>query len=280
MNIVFFGTPSVCIPFLDALREAGMTPSLIVTAPDKPAGRGNTLTPPTVKIWAQEHHVDFVQPEKVDATLIQDARFKMQDTVFVVVAYGYILPKEIIEFPQYKTLNVHFSLLPRWRGASPVESAILAGDTETGCAIQIMRSKLDTGPVITLTKTTISESETTPELRTRLCTMGAQLLVDTLPQYLEGTTTPIEQDDTDATYAPKMKKEDGDITHDTDITRWRKYKAYAQWPQTHLFATCKEKTLRLKITKAHVEHERFIIDRVIPEGKKEMPYTDFLRGCA
>lgn len=278
MNIVFFGTPDVCVPFLNTLVQAGMTPSLVVTAPDKPTGRGNVLTAPPVKQWAQKNTVACVQPEKIHDSFVQEYKVPTKDTIFIVVAYGYILPEIVINAPQHKTINVHFSLLPRWRGASPIESALLAGDTETGCAIQIMQPKLDTGPVIALLKTAITSTETAPQLRARLSEIGATLLVQTLTQYNDALQNAVPQDDTKATYAHKMQKTDGDITYDNDLTRWRKYRAYAHWPQTYFFVSKNGKDLRIKVVSARFENNQFIIDRVIPEGKKEMAYADFLRG--
>ncbi|MBM3272602.1 methionyl-tRNA formyltransferase [Candidatus Kaiserbacteria bacterium] len=278
MRYAFFGTPGVACTFLDALTQAGMPPALIVTAPDKPAGRGMELKCPPVAQWASKHGIPLLQPEKLDTAFIEHMRAQGPWDVFIVIAYGAIFPQELIDLPAYKTLNVHFSLLPRWRGASPVESPILAGDGETGCAIQVMRAKLDTGPVVALEKTPIGEDETAPALRARLGEIGSRLLVETLPRYTAGELTPAEQDDAHMTYAKKMKKEDGDITHDDDITRWRKYRAYAEWPGTCLFTERGGKTVRLKIAAARFEDDRFVIDRVIPEGKKEMSYADFLRS--
>lgn len=279
-RIAFFGTPEVALPFLDALAQAGMPPALVVTAPDKPAGRGLSLTPPPVAQWAAEHSAPLMQPERIDDAFMTDIAGQGPWDVFIVVAYGVILPQSLIELPACKTLNVHFSLLPRWRGASPVESAILAGDTETGCAIQIMQPKLDTGPIIALEKTPIGPDETAPELRARLATLSARLLVDSLPSYIAGTLAGTPQDDARMTYAKKMKKEDGDITHDDDAAKWRKFRAYFQWPGTYFFARRADRQLRVKVAAAHDENGRFVIDRVVPEGKKEMPYADFLRSLA
>lgn len=276
-RIAFFGTPDVAVTFLDALQEAGMPPALVVSAPDRPAGRGLTLTAPPVAQWAQAHGIPLVQPETLDDAFIESLRTETWD-VFVVVAYGHILPHTLIDLPVHKTLNVHFSLLPRWRGASPVESAILAGDAETGCAIQIMRAKLDTGPLIAIETTPIGANETAPHLRARLGDIGARLLVETLPRYLAGELAATEQDDAQMTYARKMKKEDGDITNDDDRTKWRKYRAYDGWPGTFFFTERAGARMRIKVGAAHDEGGRFVIDRIIPEGKKEMPYADFLRA--
>jgi len=275
---VFFGTPEVARTFLDALQGAGMPPALIVSAPEKPAGRGLMLTPPPVAQWAHEHGTELLQPGKVDQDFMDSLQARGPWDVFIVVAYGMLLPQALIDMPKHGTLNVHFSLLPRWRGASPVESAILAGDTETGAAIQIMRLKLDTGPVIALEETPIYSEETAPQLRARLGIIGANLLAQKLPQYLAGGLPLYEQDESFATYARKIKKEDGDITHDDDVVRWRKYRAYAQWPGIYLFAEKKSSLVRVKVMRARYENDTFVIERVVPEGKKEMDYEVFLRS--
>lgn len=275
---VFFGTPEVATTFLDALEQAHMLPALIVSAPDKPAGRGLTLTASPVSQWARTHNIELVQPEKIDEYFLQTLRARGTWDVFVVVAYGMLLPQDVIELPTHGTLNVHFSLLPRWRGASPVEAAILAGDETTGAAIQVMRLKLDTGPVIALDTTSLLPQETAPELRGRLGEIGARLLVQTLPRYLAGELGAKEQDEALATYARKIKKEDGDITNDDDLTRWRKYRAYAQWPGTYVFVQTKDALVRVKVVRARYENNTFVIERVVPEGKKETDYESFLRS--
>ena len=264
---------------MDALHNAGYVPELVVTAPDRPAGRGHQLQQPPAKVWAEQRSIPVAQPEKIDDTFIAMHRdtFEKCD-VFLVVAYGVILPKSFIELPKHKTLNVHFSLLPRWRGASPVESAILAGDTETGCAIQVMRPKLDTGPVVALETTAIGENETAPELRERLGDIGASLLVRTLPEYTAGTLETHEQDEILATYARKMTKEDGDITNDDDLIRWRKFRAYYDWPGTYFFTKRNNKSIRVKVASARFANNTFVIDEVVPEGRKRMKYEDFTRA--
>lgn len=274
----FFGTPAVAVTFLDALLKAGMPPALVISNPDRPAGRGLELIASPVAQWARAHTIPLVQPEKIDESFFRDIQSQGPWDVFLVVAYGVILPQALIEMPRRGTLNVHFSLLPRWRGASPVESAILAGDEETGAVIQRMRMKLDTGPVIALEKARIEENETAPELRTRLGVIGAELLVRSLPRYLAGELAEAEQNDSEATHAKKMKKEDGDITADVDTERWRKYRAYAQWPGTYFFAERNGTKIRVKVKSARWESGAFVIEEVVPEGKSSLSYEAFLRS--
>ena len=209
-----------------------------------------------------------------------DEAFSFQLSAFsldlsVVVAYGSIMPQYLIELPKYKTLNVHYSLLPKYRGASPTEAAILAGDAETGCSIQVMAQALDSGPIIATAKTPVSPDETTSELRARLTALGAKLLTETLPKYIAGETTACPQDESLATRCGKIKKEDGliDLSGNA-IENYRKYRAYIEWPRTYFFAKGK----RIIIAKAHFENGAFVIDRVLPEGKKEISYADLLRG--
>ncbi len=278
-KIAFLGTPDIARVFLDALIAANMSPTVVVTNPDKPVGREQTLTPSSVKVSAHSHNIPVLQPETIDDVFIAELSKEPWD-LFIVVAYGMILPQALIDIPKHGTLNVHFSLLPRWRGASPVEAAILAGDTETGVAIQRMRFKLDSGPIVAQEKTAISEYETAPELRTRLGEIGSKLLIDTLPHYLADEIALHEQDESLVTKAAKMKKEDGELLLSDDaITKWRKYRAYKQWPGTFFVHEKSAGTsIRVKITDASFENGVFTILRVIPEGKREMNYEDFIRA--
>ena len=274
-RIAFWGTPELTTVYLDALEAAGMQPVVIVTNPDRPKGRGEVLTPTPAKVWGLAHKVPVLQPEKRDDAFYEElAKYDLD--LSVVVAYGSILPERFIDIPRRRTLNVHYSLLPKFRGASPTEAAILAGDAETGCSIQIMAKGMDTGPVIAEEHTNIGKDETTPELRARLTEIGAQMLVHILPHYLIGETVAMPQNEMFATVCGKIRKEDGLLDLDADgIENYRKYRAYAEWPRTYYFARSDDKDIRVIITKAHMENDAFVIDRVIPEGKKEMDYSVF-----
>ncbi len=276
IKIAFWGTPDLTVVYLDALLQASMAPAVIITNPDRPKGRGHFMAAPAAKVWALEHGIPVLQPEKLDANLkSQISNFNID--VSVVVAYGKIIPEEFIHLPKHDTLNVHYSLLPKYRGAAPTESTILNGDTETGCSIQVMAFKLDSGPIIAEEKTSIGEDETTTDLRRRLTEIGARLLVETLPKYMKGELSLQTQDDSLASRSRKIKKEDGLINPSGDaILNYRKYRAYIEWPRTHFFANEK----RIIVTKAHMENDAFIIDRVLPEGKKEIAYSDFVKGSS
>jgi len=273
-QFIFFGTPSLVVPILEKLKVEDFIPSLVVTAPDKPKGRGLALTSPPVKIWAEKNGVEVLQPEKLDSDFFY--KLKTENCqLFIVVAYGKILPQEIIDLPKLGTYNVHYSLLPKYRGATPVESAILNGDKETGVSIQKMVFKLDAGPIVAEEKTAIGETETASELRERLNGIGKKLLVETMRKIVDGTAMPREQDHSQATHTKKISKEDGliDLNGDAGIN-YRKYRAFYGWPGTYFFINGK----RVIIKNAILENGVFTVKRILPENGREMDYGDFLRG--
>lgn len=265
-RIAFFGTPELCIPILDALDQAGFTPVLIVTNPDRPVGRKQIITPPPVKIWAEQHNIPVLQPEKITSDIITKISSYDLD-LSVVVAYGQIMPQALIDLPTHGTLNLHYSLLPRHRGAAPVEAAILAGDTETGVTIQQMVFKLDAGPIVATAKHPIADEIIAKDLRDQLNALGAQLLVNTIPDYLEGNIELVEQDHERANYFNKINKSDAEIKlSDPDIEKWRKYRAYYGWPRVHYFD---EHGKRVIITESTWQDGKFVIKKILPEGGRE-----------
>lgn len=274
-RIAFWGTPTLTLVYLEALLDAGMAPVVVITNPDRPKGRGHELAEPPAKEWARKHNIPVLQPQKLDDAFYEELRAFDLD-VSVVVAYGSMMPERFISLPVHKTLNVHYSLLPLWRGAAPTEAVILAGDTETGASIQLMAKALDSGPIIAESKITIGADETTPELRERLTKLGATLLVETLPTYISGGITPREQNENLASHIGKIKKEDARIDPNGNAEEnYRKYRAYFEWPRVFFF-TAENK--RVIVTKASYKKNTFVIERVLPEGKKEISYEDFLRG--
>lgn len=267
IKFIFFGTPDVASLTLEMLKLAGYMPALIVTSPDKPQGRKMLMTPPPVKTWATANSVPFIQPEKID-----DKGIPGSYDLAIIVAYGKILPETLINMPSLGSINIHYSLLPKYRGASPVETAILNCDTETGVSIQKMVYKMDAGDVIAQEKTMILPDETAPELRQRLIKIGGNLLVKILPDIINNTTTNTEQNETEATYCTKIKKEDGHVDLDKDNATeiYNKYRAYAHWPRTFFFDNGK----RVIITEAKLENGQLHIVKVLPEGKKEIPWAE------
>ncbi len=268
----FFGTPYVARDTLAYLVEHGYVPSFVVTSPDAPRGRGQVLTPCETMAWAEEHDFDILAPERITEEVI--ATIKEQGCEYaIVVAYGKILPQALIDAFPLGILNIHYSLLPKYRGASPVEEALLAGETETGVAIQQMVFELDAGDVIASETVAIEPTETTRELRPRLVQIGADLLVRTLPSFEAKTTTPVPQNSSDATFTKKIKKDLGELMLTGDAQEnWNRYRAYAESPGTYFFMEKEGKSIRVKIVSAQLEDNIFTPERVIPEGKNE---TDF-----
>lgn len=266
LNFVFWGTPEVASETLEILKKNSYLPSLIITAPDKPKGRKMLVTPPPVKVWAEKNHIPYIQPEKLD--------IDFQADLSIVVAYGKIIPENILNLPKLGSINIHYSLLPKYRGASPVESAILNGDTETGVTIQKMAFKLDSGPILAQEKIKILPEEKTQELRQRLIKIGGELLIKILPDFINEKIKEISQDEKRAIFCKKIKKEDGQINlDDSAIKNFNKFRAYAYWPRTFFFQNNK----RIIITDATLENGKFVIKKVLPEGRKELKYEDFLK---
>lgn len=267
-KIIFFGTPEISARVLEALISGGYEIAAVVTNPDAPVGRGKTVTPPPTKVLAEKHGIPVLQLEKLDSEFYKLLTTNYKPDVGIVVAYGKILPQSLIDAFPAGMLNIHYSLLPRLRGASPVENAILAGDAKTGVTIQKLVFKLDAGPIVATAEMPLDEQITAPEAKERLTDIGIKLLLETLPKYLAGEITPEEQDETQATHCKKIEKADGEILpSDSDIQKWRKYRAYFGWPGVFYFD---ENNKRVKITEAVFENEKFTIKKIIPEGKKEM----------
>ncbi|ABM63085.1 methionyl-tRNA formyltransferase [Halorhodospira halophila] len=206
-RIVFAGTPDFAVPGLDALVEAGVRPVAVFTQPDRPAGRGRRLTPPPVKRAAERHGLGVHQPERLGAEEAEQIRALAPD-LMVVVAYGQILRRNVLDVPRFGCVNVHASLLPRWRGAAPIQRALLAGDEQTGVTLMQMDEGLDTGPMLARKATPISADETAGSLHDRLARIGADLLVAHLPEILAGAITPEPQPDDGVTYAAKLTNDE------------------------------------------------------------------------
>ena len=267
-NFLYFGTPKVANDTLASLIESGFVPKLVVTSPDAPRGRGLILTPSETKVVALAHNIPVLTPKTLDAETIATLRSYACDYA-VCVAYGKIFPEEFIAAFPRGILNVHYSLLPKYRGATPLEAALLAGDAVTGVTIQKMVRELDAGDILAQASTPVAPSETARELRPRLITLGAKLLVETLPRFERGEITPVAQDASRASRSGKLKKEDGLLDLGAPAPEnWNKYRAYADTIGTYFVKDGK----RIKITKASFAHGRFTIERVIPEGKRETNY--------
>ncbi len=229
-SIVFFGSPAFAEPSLRALHAAGYDIPLVVTQPDKPAGRGGRVTPPRVKVVATELGLPVFQPPNLKAPAVVDELRSRNPGAFVVAAYGKIIPRAVLEIPTRGSVNVHASLLPRWRGASPIESAILAGDEQTGVCIMEVVMKMDAGDVVSRREVAVGQ-HSTATLEPLLAEVGAQLLVQTLPAWFAGEIAPTPQDESLVTYCTLIQKNDGFIPADaTATTAERMVRAFNPWP--------------------------------------------------
>ncbi len=282
-KIAFFGTPQIAVWVLEELEKQGIVPALVVTNPDAPQGRKLILTPPSVKVWADARNISVFQPttlrnEESVTTLAQGAF-----DLFIVAAYGKIIPQAILDIPKSGTLNVHPSLLPHLRGASPIRSAILGDIRETGVTIMCMDAELDHGPILAQEHAAIApeawplRGEVLDELLAR---KGGELLAHTIPLWLRGEITPEAQAHESATFCTKITKEMGEINlvHDP-YQNLLKIRAFDGWPGTYFFVEKQGREIRVKIVDAELNADRSLtITRVVPEGKKEMSYEDFLRN--
>ena len=259
------------MPSLHALKKAGHDVALVVTQPDRPAGRGMKVTPPPVKVAAQELGPPVYQPERIrDPEAVERLRGTAPDFL-VVVAYGQIIPKSVLDLPRLGAINVHASLLPRWRGAAPVARAILAGDGKTGVTIMKMDEQLDHGPILAVRATPIGEDEDAAALATRLADMGAELLVETLAHVEE---LPVAgQDHKEATIAPKLSRDEGELDWDMGAAEIdRRVRGLQPWPG----ATLPTARGRIKVLKGHVEGDRYVPDLVQLPGKRPAPAKQVL----
>lgn len=211
MKILFMGTPDFAAASLKALINADMDVAAVVSQPDKPKGRGHKLQPTDVKIAAQEANIPVYQPESLKNGELKDLLNEVQPELIVVAAYGKILPEYILNYPKYGCINVHASLLPKYRGAAPIQWAIINGDKETGVTIMQMEKGLDTGDMLMTEKTEIGEYETAGELFDRLAEIGGNLLVKAIGEIEKGNITPVPQNHSEHTYAPMISKETGRI---------------------------------------------------------------------
>ncbi|MES3032131.1 MAG: methionyl-tRNA formyltransferase [Patescibacteria group bacterium] len=278
INFVFFGGEPLSVPTLEKLFKNGFIPRLIISNPDKPQGRNLEVTPPPTALWAKEYGIPLIQPEK-----LKKGEIGSDFDFFVVVSYGKIIPKEILDLPKLGIINIHPSLLPLYRGSSPIVTPILNGDTETGVTIIKIDEEMDHGPILAQEKISLSGNEFIQDLEKSLAKLGGELLVKIIPEFINGKIIPREQNHMGATYVKKIVKTDGEIDLKDDPQKnWRKFRAYANWPRTFFFKDGK----RIIITEAELidnpidkaQGKQFIIKKVLPEGKKETKYEDFLKA--
>lgn len=276
LPFIFFGTPDVASETLEIMYEKGLVPTLIITAPDRPSGRGMRMTPPPVKDFAIKYNIPYLQPEKITLEVREEIEKFVDEydiKIFIVVAYGKILPELLINMPKYGTYNIHYSLLPRHRGASPVEASILAGDTQTGVCIQRMVYELDAGDIVASSEISISDTDTTSSLRAKLILLGSQLLCDIYDELPNIGTTGTKQNTAHITKCGKITKVDRliDITDtslDNQLLMWRKYRAYDAHGGVYFI----DREHNVKVKSAKFEHNKFIIERVVYPGRPEQNF--------
>jgi len=230
------GTPEFAVPPLNALAHAGHSISLVVTQPDRPRGRGKKRMAPPVKQAAQHLGLDIFQPESMEGPETKEKLMALDPDFFVVVAFGHKLSRKILDIPRIHPINIHASLLPAWRGASPIQAAILNQDKEAGVTTMIMDTTLDTGDMLLKARTPIAMDDTAQSLHDRLAPMGADLIVETLDAFSQNNITPQPQDPTRATYAPMLKKTDGCVDWTMDSKQIHAHvRAMTPWPGTYGF---------------------------------------------
>lgn len=261
------------VPSLRALHASGHEIVLVITQPDRPGNRMK-VTPSPVKVAAQELGLPVLQPEKIRDPAVVARLRELKPDVMVVVAYGQIIPADVLTIPTRGVVNVHASLLPRHRGAAPIAHAILAGDRETGVTIMRMDEQLDHGPILDSRSTSIGLREDASALTARLAEMGAELLVETLQRL--ASIVPLEQEHAQATLAPRLRREDGDLDWDLGADEIdRRVRALQPWPG----ATLPTARGRVKVLSGHVEGDRYVPDLVQAPGKKPAPAKQVLRDA-
>ena len=301
MNIIFMGTPDFAVGALEAILEAGHNVELVVTQPDKAQGRSKELKPPAVKVCALEHNLPVFQPEKIKKEEAVAVLKQYNADLYVVAAFGQILSKEILDIPKFGCINIHASLLPKYRGAAPIQWAVIDGEEKTGVTIQQMNEGVDTGDILLQKEYVLSEDETGASLFDRLCVLGADAVVETMEKIENGTINPVKQNEEEATHAKMLSKAMGEIDFSNEaIVIERLIRGLNSWPSAYTYYNGKT----LKIWGAKVcafdgeqkqgtivkkDKESFTVScgkdalqifEVQLEGKRRMCVKDFLLGCS
>jgi methionyl-tRNA formyltransferase len=302
MKVVFMGSPAFAVPALRSLMSNKYDISMVYTQPDKRTGRGQQVTPCAIKQYAAANGLSVVQPEKFRGPDVVEQLSGLQPDIIVVAAYGQILPDTVLRIPKYKCINIHPSLLPKYRGPSPIAAAILNGDAETGVTIMLIEAKVDSGPILNQRRVAVADEDDAESLSGKLAELGARLLIETLPDWVAGRIQPAAQDESLASYTRMETKDDGRLDLNLSALQlWRKVRAYHPWPGCYVHW----KEERLKILKAIPVNDgsRMEIGQVIalprtqaartavqtgegllglitlqPEGKREMAAADFIAG--
>ena len=272
--------PSFRAIVLQELFDRGFSPTLVVTEPDARRGRDMAASPSVVKSWATAHTIEVAETADLKNEKILSILHSKPWDIFIVASYGHIIPKTVLEIPKRGTLNVHPSLLPKLRGPSPLQTAILQDIQNTGVSIMVLNEEMDHGPIIVQEAITVARwPQSTPELELTLGKVGGKLLADILPKWNAQEISATPQDHANATYTKKISKEDGLLNlTDNAYLNFRKIKAYERWPKAYFIIKKKNKEIRVVINKANYKNNILEILRVTPEGKQEMDYKDFAKG--
>jgi methionyl-tRNA formyltransferase len=290
INFAYFGSSNVSIYVLDELMKAGFKPSLVITTPDKPRGRGLVLTPNVMKSWALERGLAVIDDQakliEMRAADLAAGTSSVPD-LFIVASYGKIMPSSLVFMPKHKTLNVHPSLLPKYRGAAPLPQSMLDDAKHTGITIMRMDEKMDHGPIVAQKPIEIAEWPTYEAFEEQMAREGGRLLAEILPDWVAGAVPEREQDHAAATYTRKIAKEDAllDLSNDDAFRgaqgyeNFRKIQAYHEWPQAFFMAYNKKgQQVRVKVAAASFVNGALVIAEVVPEGSRRMSWKDFSQG--
>ncbi|MBW3113922.1 methionyl-tRNA formyltransferase [Bacillus sp. MCCB 382] len=299
-KVIFMGTPDFSVPVLQSLIDEKYDVIAVVTQPDRPVGRKRILTPPPVKVAAEKHGIPVYQPEKIKNEDELNQVLALKPDLIVTAAFGQILPNALLEAPKYGCINVHASLLPELRGGAPIHYSILQGKEKTGITIMYMVEKLDAGDIISQVEVDIDERDHVGTLHDKLSVAGAKLLIDTIPQLLEGKISPVKQDDSKATFARNIKREQEKIDWKNDGEQiYNHIRGLHPWPVA--YTTLEGSVMKIwwgekvsGVTSSpgeiiRVEEDGFIISTgnstgikitdLQPSGKKRMSAKDYLRGA-
>lgn len=304
MNIIFMGTPDFAVGALEALLKAGHNVQLVVTQPDKAQGRSKEPKPPAVKVCALEHNLPVFQPEKIKKEEAVNVLKQYEADLYVVAAFGQILSKEILDLPKFGCVNIHASLLPKYRGAAPIQWAVIDGEEKTGITIQQMNEGVDTGDILLQKEYYLAKDETGASLFDKLCDLGAKAIVEVIEMIENGTVCPVKQNEAEATHAKMLSKAMGEIDFSMEAVKIeRLIRGLNSWPSAYTYYKGKslkiwgagvcdlEETVTKDSTPGTViskDKESFTvlcgknalrITDVQLEGKKRMSVKDFLLGC-
>jgi methionyl-tRNA formyltransferase len=275
LKIAFFGTPDMAVTILNQLKDTNILPTVVITKEDMPTGRGLRLAPTPVKKWAEENNIDILCPHTISMEFIENFK-KLNIDIAIVAGYGKILPIRLLEIPKFDFINVHPSLLPKYRGSTPVQSALLNKEKVTGVTIIKLDDKMDHGPILSQEEYNIPNDMRADELLTNLSRIGGALIPKILEDMLNSELKEIVQTETDATYCNKIIKQDGEIKINDDPNEiYAKFRAYTPWPGIYFFQEKNGKNTRVIITDMKLDGDFITILKVKPEGKNEISYEDF-----